>query len=155
MSGAGASTGSTQQLLALVLDLLVPPVDELAGAGGLGLGAQVPADVAEPVLGLLPPDVAQLARPAQLEALRAVEAAVAWPFSELVRHAYIAYYRDPRVLARVERISGYAARPPQPAGYRLEPLDMKLLAVVSARPPLYRDTRHLVGEPGGAEEATA
>ena len=139
----------TGDLLALVLDLLVPPVDELAGAGGLGLGEQMPADVAEPVLGLLPPDFAQLARPAQLDALRAVEAGAAWPFSELVRHAYIAYYRDPRVQARVERISGYEARPPQPAGYRLEPLDMKLLAVVSARPPLYRDTRHLgAGETG-------
>jgi hypothetical protein len=53
----------------------------------------------------------------------------------------MAYYRDTRVLARIEQATGYAARPPQPEGYTLEPLDPTLLDVVKARGPQYRDTR--------------
>lgn len=132
---------TSEALLSTVLDVLVPPRAEVAGAGGLGLAAQIPAAVADAVLGALPAGFAGLDAAAMTEALKAVEAARPDQFGELVRQAYMAYYRDTRVLARIEQATGYAARPPQPEGYTLEPLDPTLLDVVKARGPQYRDTR--------------
>lgn len=128
-------------LLAAVLDRLVPANGDLAGAGGLGLAGQIPAVAAAPVLAALPAGFAGLDAAAATAALQAIEAAQPAAFTELLRFTYIAYYRDPRVLARIEQATGYANRPPQPLGYTLEPLDPTLLDVVKARGPQYRDTR--------------
>lgn len=145
MSGAAAGTDGgaavDQALLAVVLDRILPANGDLAGAGGLGFGAGIAAEVAAPVLGALPAGFVDLGTAAQTAALEAVEAARPAPFHELVRFAYVAYYRDGRVLARIERATGYPSRPPQPLGYELEPFDESLLDVVKARGPQYRDTR--------------
>lgn len=132
---------TSEALLTSVLDMLVPPRAEVAGAGGLGLAGQIPAAVAEPVLAALPEGFAALDAAGRTAALQAVEAASPEAFAELVRQTYIAYYRDKRVLARIEQATGYAARPPQPEGYQIEPFDPSLLDVVKARGPQYRDTR--------------
>lgn len=137
MTGAAGDAG----LLAAVLDRLLPANGDLAGAGSLGLGAGIAAAVAAPVLRVLPAGFSALAPAAQTAALEAVEAASPGPFHELVRFAYVEYYRDSRVLARVEHATGYPNRPPQPLGYELEPFDESLLDVVKARAPHYRDTR--------------
>jgi hypothetical protein len=134
MSGGG-------DLLGTVLDRLLPPDGELPGAGGLGLAAGIPDEVAAPVLGALPPGFAALPGDAQVAALRAIEAAAPAPFAALVKAVYTAYYQDQRVLAAIERATGYAARPPQPLGYDMEPFDPALLEVVRNRPPHYRETR--------------
>ena len=142
MSGnaGGAVSGA---LLVAVLDRLLPPNGDFAGAGGLGLAAQVPASAAQPILAALPADFLALDAAAQVAALQAVEAANRLGFHELVRFAYVAYYRDSRVLARIELATGYPDRPPQPLGYELEPFDESLLDVVKARGPQYRDTREI------------
>jgi hypothetical protein len=127
--------------LAAVLDRLLPPNGDLPGAGGLGLAAEILPEQAQPVLDALPAGFAALPAAGQATALRAVEGASPAAFAVLLKFAYIAYYRDPRVLERIERATGYAARPPQPLGYELEPLDPSLLDVVKARAPHYRDTR--------------
>lgn len=137
MSGAAVDQG----VLAAVLDRLLPPNGELPGAGSLGLGAGIAAEVALPVLGALPAGFVALDPAAQTAALQAIEAASPAPFHELVRFAYVAYYRDSRVLARIEQATGYPNRPPQPLGYDMEPFDPSLLDVVRARAPHYRDTR--------------
>ena len=143
--GGGVSGDGAQQRrqLAVVLDLLLPANGDLPGAGGLGLGEQIDAGVAAAVLAALPPGFDVLERAAQVSALQAAEAGATAAFRDLLRFAYIAYYRDPRVLAGIEAATGYAARPPQPLGYTLEPLDPTLLDVVKARAPHYRDTREI------------
>jgi hypothetical protein len=142
MSGSPVS-GADLALLVAVLDRLLPENGDLAGAGGLGLGGQIPATAAAPVLAALPAAFTSLDAAAATAALQAVEAAQPAAFAELLKFAYIAYYRDPRVLARIEQATGYANRPPQPLGYTLEPLDPTLLDVVKARGPQYRDTREI------------
>jgi len=143
MSGNGDGSGVDQALLVAVLDRLLPPNGDLPGAGSLGLAAQVPASAAQPILAALPADFLALAAAAQVAALQAVEAAGPTRFHELVRFAYVAYYRDSRVLARIELATGYPDRPPQPLGYELEPFDESLLDVVKTRGPQYRDTREI------------
>ncbi|MBT5267200.1 MAG: hypothetical protein HOL85_20370 [Rhodospirillaceae bacterium] len=59
-------------------------------------------------------------------------------FERLVVAAYSVYYTDPGVLAAVERLTGYEARPPQPLGHELEPFDEALLANVRRREPFWR-----------------
>ncbi len=72
-------------------------------------------------------------------ALQAVEAAHPAAFERLTTAAYIAYYTDPGVRQVVERLTGYAARPPQPLGYDLPPFDEALLEVQKRRAPFWRD----------------
>jgi len=135
-----------RELLDAVLDRLLPAVDELPGAGELGIGAAIatdplsarrPGDVAT-VLGRLPGGFRALPGAERDAALAEAERALPDAFATLINLAYNAYYLDPRVLARVERVSGYRARAPQPAGYALEPLDERLLAPVRGRAALWR-----------------
>jgi hypothetical protein len=51
-----------------------------------------------------------------------------------VQHTYSGYYSHPTVI----RLLGLEARPPQPRGYHLEPLDFTLLDNVKQRGSLYR-----------------
>lgn len=134
-------SGVDQALLVAVLDRLVPANGDLAGAGSLGLAAQVPAAAAQPILEALPAGFAALDAAAQVAALQAVEQANRLGFHELVRFAYVAYYRDSRVLARIELATGYPDRPPQPLGYEMEPFDESILDLVKTRGPQFRDTR--------------
>ena len=127
--------------LTTVLDRLLPPVGEVPGAGGLGLDASIPDEASAPVLDMLPPGFAGLSNEEQVAVLQAVEAAAPVAFAALVKAAYTAYYGDQRVLAAIEAATGYAARPPQPLGYDMEPFDPALLEVVRNRPPYYRETR--------------
>jgi len=134
-------------VLSAVLDRLLPPVDDLPGAGTLGLSERVRRDAASaPVVGELAARVLRglprgydtLDERAQVVALQEAEAADAVDFAGLVNVAYNAYYTDRRVLERLERTTGYAARPPQPLGYELEPFDESLLAKVREREPFWR-----------------
>jgi hypothetical protein len=55
-------------------------------------------------------------------------------FSALITHTYSSYYSNPLII----RLLGLDARPPQPRGYELEPLDRNLLDWIRQRKPLYR-----------------
>ncbi len=78
-------------------------------------------------------------------AVRAVEAALPGEFERVVGVAYLAYYTDPGVRGVIERVTGYAARPPQPLGYALAPFDEGVLAVQRRRAPFWRDPGDSVG----------
>lgn len=134
-------------LVAAILDRLLPPHEDLPGAGAMGLAPAVATEAARyPVLGDalstvltgLPGDFSGLDGQAQDEALRALEAAQPEAFAGLVNLAYNAYYTDGRVLRLIERRTGYEARPPQPLGYELAPFDESVLAQVRQRAPFWR-----------------
>ena len=135
-------------LLDAVLDRLLPPNGDLPAAGALGCAAAIDATLGrDPALrrifldGLTAIALRGFAGSADPDAtLREVEAA--WPafFAALVSHAYRAYYTDQRVLANLERTTGYPARPPQPLGHQLPPWDPDLLARQRERAPFWRRT---------------
>lgn len=129
-------------LLASVLDTLLPPFDGVAGAGQLGLASAVSADAessrrfvasVRTVLAALPAVFLSLPPNERAEALRSVERSDPVSFTDLINLAYTAYYSDARVLALIERRTGYKSAPPQPGGYVLEPFDDHLLDGVRAR----------------------
>lgn len=143
------TTAAEAELLVLstVLNRLIPPDEELPGAGDLGLAAPVLADAEgysgkgrslHIILDGLPDDFRQLDGYAQDAALRLREIASPQDFSDLIALAYGAYYTDERVLRHLARTTGYPARPPQPLGYLLEPFDEKMLERVRQRLPLWR-----------------
>ncbi len=135
------------ELLGAVLDRLLPAVDELGGAGELGLAEIVlddpllgaAPDAIENVLADLPEAFVALDADARSEALRGVEVSQPDAFAILISVAYNAYYVDPRVLARIERLTEYKAGPPQPRGYETEPFDETLLAQTRVREPFWRE----------------
>jgi hypothetical protein len=130
-----------------VLDTLLPPFEQLAGAGELGLSEMVLADAnwspefvaaVQWMSDALPGDFATLDAPARTAALVALEAATPHHFASIVNLAYNAYYTDPRVLEWIERSSNYSSAPPQPAGYELAPFDPAILSVTRQREPFWR-----------------
>ena len=133
-------------LLGAVLDRLLPPVDELAGAGELGLA---PTAIDDPLLGAAPeaintvlgalPSTFETLEPRERDALlSATQDREPDAFAILLSVAYNAYYSDPRVLARLDRLTEYKAGAPQPAGYEIEPFDETMLAQIQQREPFWR-----------------
>ena len=141
-----------RDLLALVLDALIPPSGGFSGAGAVALDhvlavAAVSADL-ESLLSRGLQTIEETARAdgatglAALSAtdrervIRRVEASQAEFFEALVRHTYDGYYTHPTVIAQL----GLDPRPPHPRGHRVEAVDLPDLARVVARGPLYRPT---------------
>ncbi len=140
-----------RRLLSAVLDQIVPPRDDLPGAGSLGGDAVIDRTLAQtPRLRRLfleglaaiavtaarraDRDFVLLDASAQEETLRAVEAAQPAFFAALVEHTYRGYYTHPEVQAAI----GYAARPPQPLGHALAPFREDLLQIQQGRAPFWR-----------------
>lgn len=138
-------TGDRADLIAL-LDGIVPPRDDLAGAGGLGLADAVLADASasertgdlEAILDRVPAGFASLDGVAREAALRAIADRAAREFASVVNLAYTAYYTDPRVLHALQARTGYLAGPPQPEGYRLDGFDEAMVQRVRERGPIWR-----------------
>jgi hypothetical protein len=141
------------QLLALVLDEVIPPTADgrLPGAGTLGAGAIVQHAASstpglEPLLteGLAALEViarrsdaggfAGLSQSARLEALQELEKASPMLLPTLLTFACISYYSNDQVLATLNG----NARPPHPDGYEIEEDDLSLLDQVRSRDPIYR-----------------
>jgi hypothetical protein len=139
-----------RDLLALVLDALVPASGGFPGAGEVTVDhvlamAAASADVERLVsLGLQAVEEATRAAgaagfaslsPAERESLlRRIEQSHAEIFEALVRHTYGGYYGHPAVIARL----GLDASPLHPRGHRVEAVDLPDLARVTARGPIYR-----------------
>jgi hypothetical protein len=124
-----------------LLDTLLPGDADWPAGGTLGLAAAVAADLgpaADTLLARVAADFAAGDADARETALRALEAAEPAAFARLVDAAYLAYYTAPAVRAALERVTGYAARPPQPLGYDLPPFDESVLAVQRRRAPFWR-----------------
>jgi hypothetical protein len=144
-------TEADREALRAVLDRLLPPVGELPGAGTMGI-----AEVVErnsqfspamrsglmSVLDALSLDPGlhvtggfrALTREHQDEAIRTVEVSMPEPFNQFLRLAYVSYYGDQRVHARI----GWASRPLQPEGFELPPFDDAVLEKVRRRKPFWR-----------------
>jgi hypothetical protein len=142
------------QLLALVLDEVIPPADDgrLPGAGTLGAGAIIQhAAAGDPNLGSLlaqgfvsleeiarrrhPGGFAALSRAGRVEALRELETTSPMLLPTLLTLACVGYYSNEQVLT----VLNGNARPPHPRGYDLEPDDLSLLAPVRSRGKIYRE----------------
>ena len=139
-----------RDLLAALLDALLPPGGAFPGAGAVapdhvlavatasadlesllsrGLDATEETARASGAVGLL-----ALGADDRERVLHRVEAAHPEFFEALVRHTYEGYYSHPTVIAQL----GLDPRPPHPHGHRVEPVDIPDLARVTARGPLYR-----------------
>jgi len=139
-----------RDLLALVLDALIPASGGFPGAGAVALDhvlavGAASADVQSLLSrGLLAveetaradgaPGLAALSANGREHILRRVEASQATFFEALVRHTYDGYYAHPTVIAKL----GLDPRPPHPRGHRVETVDLPDLTRVAARGPIYR-----------------
>lgn len=139
-----------RDLLAVVLDTLVPASSGFPGAGAIALDHVLAIAAGSPELdALLSPglaaieDAARAAGEAGLAALdqderervlRRVEQSQPAFFDALVRHAYDGYYSHPAIVARL----GLDPGPPHPRGHRLAPEGPLDVARVTARGPIYR-----------------
>ena len=160
--GSGGAEGSGRVLNALQLatlsaiqDHLIPADGALPAAGAAGAARRVDGLVAErpewgPDLLAALEGVEAAARASKRApgggflsldaagrdaALRRVEGEQPHLFRRLLRLTYSAYYTDFEVLAA----AGYAAEPPLPRGYALDPFDESRLDPVRRRGKLWRD----------------
>jgi hypothetical protein len=133
-------------ILSGVMDRLVPPIDDLPGAGAMGLAPEVDSlarrhtpyhrSLARLVEKLAPKWSAELP-PSQRDALlRDLEAADGATFNAILELVYLAYYGDPRVHRRV----GWRGGPLQPDGFPLAPFNPEILQAVRQRKPFWRQT---------------
>jgi hypothetical protein len=130
--------------LRAIMDRLVPPIDELPGAGTMGLVPEVEAMAGQhasfhlALVGLLDGLSAvgfgMLPEPAQDDAIRAFETAQPVMFNALLEVVYLAYYGDPRVHRRI----GWRTGPLQPRGFDLPPFDETILDKTRQRQPFWR-----------------
>jgi hypothetical protein len=142
---------SQQTLLSHVLNRLIPATDDFPGAGDLGVASYVDTVVGRSAelrrlfaeglthitltsQSLHGQEFIALAENHKDAVLRQVETLHPAFFEALVQHTYSGYYSHPTVI----RLLGLEARPPQPRGYHLEPLDFTLLDNVKQRGSLYR-----------------
>jgi hypothetical protein len=125
---------------------LVPPIDDLPGAGTMGLVDPVEAMArAHPpfhfallaLLGGLPAaSFAARAGADQDKAIAHFETAHPVVFNTVLEAIYLAYYADPRVHARI----GWRTGPLQPGGFTLPPFDEAILEKPRQRQPFWRRT---------------
>jgi hypothetical protein len=142
---------SQQTLLSHVLNRLIPATDDFPGAGDLGVSSYVDTVVGRSAelkrlfaeglthialasQALQGQEFIILAEDQKDAVLRQVETLHPSFFEALVQHTYSGYYSHPTII----RLLGLEARPPQPRGYHLEPLDLTLLDNVKQRGPLHR-----------------
>jgi hypothetical protein len=135
--------------LGVVLDRLIPPVDDLRGAGRMGLAPEV-----ERVAGQVPRyraallqimdalSLDMLAHAAggfgalspeqQVDSIREVEQSLPKPFAIFLELVYLVYYGDRRVHERI----GWQTGPLR--GFELPPFDEAALERVRTRRPFWR-----------------
>lgn len=134
-----------------MLDLIIPPVDDFPGAGGLDLAERVERgslrygrlrsgllsildamtlDIASRVEG----GFAALDEERQIASLKTIESNLPVQFSEFVELVYETYYTDSRVHDRI----GWVGRPPQPEGFDIGSWDPEILETAQKREPFWR-----------------
>ena len=137
-------TEAERVVLCAVMDRFVPPVDDLPGAGTMGLLGEVEAMASKhapfrlalcDLLDQLATEgFAALAGPAQDDVIGALERAHPVSFNMALEVVYLAYYGDPRVHRRI----GWRSGPLQPDGFTLPPFDEAILEKARQRQPFWR-----------------
>jgi len=137
--------------LKAVMDRMVPPVEDMPGAGSLGLAAEVErmagrvpglGSALRTTLDALSLDPAArvaggflaLEGTAQDEAIRMIESALPEPFGTFLEMVYAAYYSDGQVHERI----GWPPHPAQHSDSQPAPFDESALEQVRRRAPLWR-----------------
>ncbi len=138
-----------EELLASILDRLIPAVDELPSAGQMGLTDEIVRLSGQQALfqsvfanamqsfGEQNPSFDSLVSEEQDEAIRAFESESPDLFSALLTICYIVYYKDARVHKRI----GWDGRSPQPDGNEMEPWDESVLDNMRKREPFWRKVK--------------
>lgn len=144
MTETRALTETERGALSAVMDRLVPPIDDLPGAGTLGLLAAVEAMAGRhapyrrallALSGALGTAAfSALDGPAQDNAISRFETAEPASFEAVRAMVYLAYYGNERVHQRI----GWRGGPLQPRGFDLPPFDESALETTRKRPPLWR-----------------
>ncbi len=141
-----SDTEVNEDLLAALLDRLIPAVGELPPAGQMGLVPEIVrlsgrhdlfhSEFANFMISFSAscPEFESLSGNAQDEAIRAFESGSPELFSTLLTISYIVYYKDERVHRRI----GWSGRPPQPDGNEMELWDESILENVRNREPFWR-----------------
>lgn len=144
-------TDAQRELLRAILNRLIPASGSFPGAGDLGIASYIEKVIGQSAelrrlfaqglaqieITCQPPsgqEFSDLSDHQKDTALRHVEATNPEFFGALVTHTYSGYYSNPVVI----RLLGLEVRPPQPQGYKLEPLDLGLLDTIKERGPLYK-----------------
>lgn len=137
-------TEAERAVLRAVMDRLVPPIDELPGAGAMGLAPEVETMAGQHAAfhralvglldGLAAEGFAALPGPGQDGAIAAFENAQPTMFNTLLEAVYLAYYGDERVHRRI----GWRTGPLQPLGFDLPPFDEAILDKTRRRSPFWR-----------------
>jgi hypothetical protein len=147
----GQLTNSDRRNMKVVMDRLVPPVDDLPGAGSMGLLDEVERMAEEHdryrvslvrFLDALSMDMSveaeggflALEGEQQDEALKEIESSIAKEFANVLEVVYLAYYSRPEVHRRI----GWRSGPLQPLGFTLPPFDESILDTVRKREPFWR-----------------
>lgn len=146
MTAARSLTDAERVMLQAVMDRLVPAIDDLPGAGAMGLvdAVETMARAHPPfhlallaLLGGLPAaSFAARAGADQDKAIARFETAHPAVFNAALEAVYLAYYADPRVHARI----GWRTGPLQPGGFTLPPFDESILEKPRQRQPFWRRT---------------
>ena len=145
-----ARLDAKREVLAAVLDTLIPAAQGFPESGALALEHVLAIASASPETGALLAhalDAIDAAARAQgsrgftersaaerEDLLRGVERAHSEAFEALVRHTYDGFYSHPATITRL----GLEPGPVQPRGHRIEPTPAPDLARVAARGPIYR-----------------
>jgi hypothetical protein len=137
-------TEAERAVLRAVMDRLVPPIDDLPGAGAMGLLPEVESMASQhgsfqkALIGLLDglatEGFAALPGPTQDAAIGVFEKAQPMIFNALLEVVYLAYYGD----ARVHRRIGWRTGALQPLGFELPPFDEAILDQARRRKPFWR-----------------
>jgi len=134
------------ELLIAILDRLIPAVDDLPSAGQMGLTSEIVRlaarqtrfnNVFENAIDSFSsenPKFTSSNGDQQDDAIRSFESVSPELFGALLSIAYIVYYKDSRVHARI----GWEGRTPQPDGNDMEPWDESVLETVRKRKPFWR-----------------
>ena len=144
MTDTRTLTTIERSALTALMDRLVPPIDDLPGAGTMGLLAEVEAMAGRhaPYLRALlhiadalgTAAFAALDGAAQEAAIVAFETAEPVSFEAVRAMVYLAYYGNARVHQRI----GWRGGPLQPQGFTLPPFDELVLETTRKRQPLWR-----------------
>ena len=148
---AAALTETQRHTLRAVMDRLIPPVDQLPGAGSMDLLPEVERLAAEhgrygqallqflAALADVTPTATDGNFPSidgaqQDQEIKKIEQSLPQDFAAVLEMVCLAYYNQPEVHARI----GWTGSAPQPTGFALPPFDESILDTARQRPPFWR-----------------